>query len=343
MRLSIVIFCTLVIVHQSVSGQVYRVSNLVPPDSLSSRQYYTSCKIGRGIINSAHDAREYRGCSKILGDLQITVQDTRAREELFKSLQDVEIITGYLQVKRSPVLSSLHFLPRLKAIEGHSLAHGNYSLLVYENSELRSLFIRDSGLQLERGRGYFHSNSKLCSFEIDQVKRNAKEANWSGEDVNPFSNGNKIKCHEFQFNVQIMDLNSNGENISTFVTWNKLNDESLNSCRLYSLYYRKVSGTSEPVSWFMVNVTEVYVEMSAILHCLQRGAQYSLYIETQTYDPDSKAVSEVITFTPGTVNGIIAHKSTATLHTVTTSRVDPIDLIRSNYIKSSFRQTDTVH
>lgn len=318
--------------HLSLALDVYRASNLVPPDSQLGRKFYTSCKIGDGVIASPLTAREYEGCSKILGNLIINAKDEKLLTELYRGLKDVQIITGCLQVSHSPVLSSLDFFPALKSIEGQVTCQNvtqnnsyNYSLVVFHNSNLRSLFPRQN-VNIAKGKVSFYSNPKLCTFEINDLKNYANESNWNGEDVNPFSNGDQIKCHQFNFNVKIKHIKSNGKNVTTFVTWNKLTDESLTSCRLYTLYYRKIGhpGQRLNIPWSTLEVTEVLVEMSAMIHCLEHGSQYSVYIKTETFDPDSRAQSEIITFTAGDPEVGIR----------TSRKLDPMDFVSSDYIKT---------
>lgn len=314
----------LLIINVTSSLEIYRTSNLVPPDSSSRRKYYTSCKIGDGVISNIFQAKQYEGCSKVLENIILKVKDEKLLSQLYKSLKDVEIITGFLEISNSPIIKSLEFFTNLRKIEGQFLSQVNYSFIVYENTNLRTLFPREN-VKIINGKMLIYSNPQLCPFLLNDLTNNTNFLD--PELVNPFSNGNKIKCHtNFDFNIQTISLNNKGDNVSTFVTWNKLTDETLSSCRLYTLYYRKLntSNQSEIIPWNEIQITEVFVEMSAIIPCLERDSNYSLYIKTETFDPDSKGQSDIITFTAGEPKVVNIQSKNI--------KIDPIDHIQSDYI-----------
>lgn len=96
---------------------------------------------------------------------------------------------------RSYPLISLNFLKKLEIIHGINV-HDNYSLYVMDNQNLQSLF--DHTVLIEKGKIFFHFNSKLCYGTIEKLKVDIPELRhiekFAIEDVAPNSNGDKVAC-----------------------------------------------------------------------------------------------------------------------------------------------------
>ncbi|MEQ2240732.1 hypothetical protein ILYODFUR_018152, partial [Ilyodon furcidens] len=96
---------------------------------------------------------------------------TNIAAELEASLGQIEVIKGYLSVRRAYALVSLSFLRKLRTIKGEQLEADNYAFYALDNQNLRQLWDWSKhNLTIERGRTFFHFNSKLCMSEIRKLE-----------------------------------------------------------------------------------------------------------------------------------------------------------------------------
>lgn len=128
-------------------------------------------------------------------------------KELEQSLSDIEEIEGALKVMRSYPLISLNFFKKLKVIHGRNIQE-NYALYVMDNQNLQSLF--DKPVLIERGKIFFHFNSKLCYATIEKIKPDIIDLRgvekFAIEDVATNSNGDKVACkYEISFPLFIYE------------------------------------------------------------------------------------------------------------------------------------------
>lgn len=122
------------------------------------------------VVVGIASARLLRGCTLVKGNLEIAIREECQSivRELEESLEDIEVIDGYLRVLRSHPLSSLGFLKNLKEIRGNELGFNHYSLLVVDNLNLRELWNWDDRGPIKIGSNngdpkiLVHYNPKLC-------------------------------------------------------------------------------------------------------------------------------------------------------------------------------------
>lgn len=169
------------------------------------------------------DAERLEGCKIINGTLQIRMNEDHPQlvEELRKSLGSIEEIMGYLKVYRSNTLPSLEFLESLTTIHGQlELGHGNYSLMVYENTNLQKLWNYENfrPLRLIAGSMYFVYNPLLCVSQIELLKK-LTEYNNSNDLINVDSNGFMQSCNVVSITVKAEVLSS--RNVTIY--WTKFN------------------------------------------------------------------------------------------------------------------------
>ena len=126
-------------------------------------------------INFITNIEMFKGCTIVNGTLQIRLNEDNPTimNELKRGLGDIEEIIGYLKIYRSSSITSLDFLRSLNVIHGQNeKEYGKYSLIVYENPNLQTLWNwkAKTELRILSGSLYFHYNAKLCPSEIEILK-----------------------------------------------------------------------------------------------------------------------------------------------------------------------------
>uniref|UniRef100_A0A182Q8S0 receptor protein-tyrosine kinase n=1 Tax=Anopheles farauti TaxID=69004 RepID=A0A182Q8S0_9DIPT len=163
-------------------------------------------------IQYLSDADRVRGCTIINGTLHIRLKEDHPNleDELRNGLGDIEEIMGKLKVFRSNYIPSLDFLANLQIIHGqYTNDNSNFSLMVYENSNLQRLwnFEHKTSLRLVTGGMYFRNNELLCSAQIQLLRRIAEYDNAS-DTIDWNSNGFMQACHVQYFTARVAVLSS---------------------------------------------------------------------------------------------------------------------------------------
>ncbi|KAG7525081.1 insulin receptor-like [Solea senegalensis] len=153
------------------------------------------CK-GLKIVDSVTAAQALRGCTVLNGSLVINLRGgNNIAAELEASLGQLEVITGYLAVRRSYALVSLSFFRKLRVIHGEEQEIGNYSFYALDNQNLRQLWDWSKHkLTILQGRMFFHYNSKLCMSEIRKMEEvTGTKGRQQKSDVTK-TNGDQASC-----------------------------------------------------------------------------------------------------------------------------------------------------
>ena len=213
---------------------------------------------GSAHITSVADAQKFKGCTKIDGNVEITVKGTTGGniiKELEDNFKDLEVITGFLKIFRSSPLITLHFFKSLKTIEGRTKDRENYTLLVIDNPNLQELFPwnKDRNFTIKEGKIFFHINPKLCINKIEEMDKlvNMKETWDRKHDVSEFTNGDKIACENVDLNLKVTDTRKN----TAILQWKNFKldkDSQLHDPRDllgYTILYREAP-SSGPVDMF---------------------------------------------------------------------------------------------
>jgi len=70
-----------------------------------------------------------------------------------------------------------------------------YALYVLENRDLEKIWAENQTVLIEKGRVFFHFNSKLCYSTIDAIRPMMKDnMTFAGNEVAEDSNGNLGSC-----------------------------------------------------------------------------------------------------------------------------------------------------
>uniref|UniRef100_A0A8C4FDH7 Tyrosine-protein kinase receptor n=1 Tax=Dicentrarchus labrax TaxID=13489 RepID=A0A8C4FDH7_DICLA len=153
--------------------------------------------VGNKTIDSVTSAQALRGCTVLHGNMIIKIRGgNNIAAELEASLGQIEEITGYLTVRRAYALVSLSFLRKLRVIRGEHLEGDIYAFYALDNQNLRELWDWSKhNLTIQRGRTFFHYNSKLCMSEIRKMEEvtGTKERNQKN-DIAVRTNGDQASC-----------------------------------------------------------------------------------------------------------------------------------------------------
>ncbi|XP_058057844.1 insulin-like peptide receptor [Anopheles bellator] len=167
------------------------------------------------------DAERLRGCTIINGTLHIRLSEDHPNlmQELQIGLGAIEEIMGILKVFRSSYIASLDFLTNLQIIHGlYTTDNSNFSLMVYENSNLQRLWNVDEKRTLKivsRGM-YFRNNPMLCNGPIAGL-RAVTEYDQTNDTIDWGSNGYLQACLVKPFMARAAVLSS--RNVTIF--WSK--------------------------------------------------------------------------------------------------------------------------
>ncbi|KAL5286195.1 INSR family protein [Megaselia abdita] len=160
-------------------------------------QTFTDFCSGDIILSTVEDVRELKYCSKINGSIIIELKETHRNiiTDLEENLGEVTEISGYLQIKNSPQLTSLHFFKNLNTIGGEELLPGGVSFYVVNNHYLEELWLSNRKVQIQKGKLNFHLNPKLCVEKILDLSSQIKSGrSIDVDDVSRHSNGEETVC-----------------------------------------------------------------------------------------------------------------------------------------------------
>jgi hypothetical protein len=147
-------------------------------------------------VESVAAALKFKNCNIIIGNLEVEIRTGKTGPVLTEAFGAIEEITGYLLVRFTQSLISLHMFKNLSTIHGESLYHNMYALVVIENANLKQLFnIERQPLKIMRGKVSLQNNGLLC---YQRVVAFLNHVNLSSEitddDVSKNSNGDRAIC-----------------------------------------------------------------------------------------------------------------------------------------------------
>ncbi|XP_070688502.1 insulin receptor b [Pempheris klunzingeri] len=168
--------------------------------------------VGNKTIDSVTSTQALRGCTVLHGNMIIKIRGgNNIAAELEASLGQLEEITGYLTVRRAYALVSLSFLRKLRTIRGEHLEGDAFAFYALDNQNLRELWDWSKhNLTIQRGRTFFHYNSKLCMSEIRKMEEvtGTKERNQKN-DIAVRTNGDQASCETKLLKYTLIKTTSN--------------------------------------------------------------------------------------------------------------------------------------
>nr|BBI47314.1 insulin-like peptide receptor 2 [Gnatocerus cornutus] len=240
----------------------------------AGKDYKQHCT-GNVTIDSLESLEEMYGCTHINGYLELRIDDPQVERDLEKYLGNIVVISGYLQIGRSKVITSLQFLRNLTVIEGEILTnHTDSSLFVYENRKLKTLWniTDDFKLEIRRGNLTFVDNPQLCLSEIEKFQQ--REGRGSTP-LSQNSNGDQWMCNIKD--MAVTEIDNNPSNIT--LSWTAIEGNILGYTVFYTSKQGKTTDENDVCSdekWEGVFVHDNV----AVLKDLTPFTTYTYYIRT---------------------------------------------------------------
>ncbi|XP_050101530.1 insulin-like peptide receptor [Anopheles aquasalis] len=207
------------------------------------------------VIMYLSDADRLHGCTIVNGTLHIRMSEDHPNleGELQSRLGAIEDIMGILKVFRSNYIASLDFLTNLKIIHGlYTTDNSNFSLMVYENSNLQRLwnFEKKHSLQLVSRGVYFRNNPMLCTHQI-QLLLGLTNHNTKNDTIVWASNGYQQACTVKSFtakaavqsarNVTIVWYNNEQANRTTGGNSSQADNHGRHQLLGYLIFYMRLN------------------------------------------------------------------------------------------------------
>ena len=147
-------------------------------------------------MESVTAALKYKNCNIIIGNLEVEIRTGKTGPVLTEAFGAIEEITGYLLVRFTQSLVSLHMFKNLSTIRGESLYHNTYALVVFENANLKQLFnIEHQSLKIMHGKVSLQNNGLLCYQRVVAFLKHVNLLNVvEDNDVSQYSNGDRAIC-----------------------------------------------------------------------------------------------------------------------------------------------------
>uniref|UniRef100_A0A914DG32 receptor protein-tyrosine kinase n=1 Tax=Acrobeloides nanus TaxID=290746 RepID=A0A914DG32_9BILA len=197
-------------------------------------------KCSGGSVESVTAALKYKNCNIIIGNLEVEIRTGKTGPVLTEAFGAIEEITGYLLVRFTQSLVSLHMFKNLSTIRGESLYHNTYALVVFENANLKQLFnIERQPLHIMHGKVSLQNNGLLCYHRVEAFLNHVNlSSEITDNDVSKYSNGDKAICNEIPLEVGLVDYNSNSFVLrwTPFVTIDMDHRKFLG----YQVFYKKI-------------------------------------------------------------------------------------------------------
>ncbi|XP_063701192.1 insulin-like growth factor 1 receptor [Culicoides brevitarsis] len=199
-------------------------------------------KICHGLlINYVEDAQKLHGCNIIDGSLTIKIDVAADRpdlmDELTKSLDSIEIISGYLKIYRSYPLTSLDFLKNLRVIGGKTVSEDYFALYIFDNSNLQALWDPHPDFEIQNGTVMFSTNENLCP---QLVRDFLEKTNQTSPDIYIDTNGNMKSCHTTTIDVSHEILSP--RNVT--IRWSEFKVQPNEQLEGYLIYFMETPHTN---------------------------------------------------------------------------------------------------
>eukprot|EP00795_Rhopilema_esculentum_P006272 gene6272-11692_t len=205
------------------------------------------CEFRVGVnIDVLSSAKVLSGCTVVKGNINIELRGgpSNVIEKLEEHLGSIQTVKGFIEIRESEALTSLSFFRSLQSIEPSYLLQKDFALLVFRNSNLKSLWTPKK-LFVSKGRLLFHSNPYLCPGEIKALEK--KLVGNKLTTVTESKNGYLGACNFEKFNITVSEMKGSilcgfGETKCVNVSWyhdkKKIDQRDI----FYIVKYRMISG-----------------------------------------------------------------------------------------------------
>lgn len=157
------------------------------------------CTLEDPLVQFISDIEHLQGCRYLNSSLILKFFGEVDIKTIGKYLGSLERIEGYLKIYRSQYFESLYFFKNLQIISGSSKEYDQYSLVIYENRNLKDLW-EIKTLKIESGGIYIEKNPKLCNNVIHNF---AKAIEHTKEFDHFQRNDREVLCHPIKFDLAV--------------------------------------------------------------------------------------------------------------------------------------------
>ncbi|XP_042219976.1 insulin receptor-like isoform X2 [Homarus americanus] len=268
-----------------------------------TRDCTTTCK--GATITSSDPGRWLRGCQRVEGNLQISVDGGwNLMEQLEENLGELRVVTGYIRVYGSNTLFSLNFLRNLELIGGEDRVHDKYALYILENENLQELWDmsqNNHSLVIAQGTLFSRYNPLLCPKLVHQLANLTGVTLLSPDDVSNDSNEDVAPCYGTDLSIEIQ-IGVKLGTISVSWTHNTVFDHRY--VIGYYVYYRETDANvtyyqgrdacNDKLLWERYFLNFEKKRSNVMLRGLRPFTRYALYVSVHNIDTEKTATRSAI-------------------------------------------------
>nr|AYV97262.1 insulin-like peptide receptor [Sinonovacula constricta] len=261
-------------------------------------------------VKSIHDAETLKGCTIVSGPLVIRITGGKhVTQVLEDNLSQLEEVTDFVQIHQSYPLLNLHFLPKLTMIRGRTLHKKRLALEVYDNSNLKELFLEEvaKNLTIENGAVSFQFNRKLCYEKImDFVKKVGIKDRIETNDIPQENNGDQTQCNISELKFDVFRITPH----IALCKWDTFRMADTRQLMGYTIHYKEAPVKNVTIFEGRDACTDEYwkttftpplnsnaSEVHQYIAGLDPWTQYAAYVQTNTISRAvSGAISKIIYF-----------------------------------------------
>ncbi|XP_042875215.1 insulin-like growth factor 1 receptor, partial [Penaeus japonicus] len=248
-------------------------------------------------ISQAEDLRRYTSIHSLV--ISITGGENVERE-LQRCLSNIQEVEDYVKIFKTNITST-KILPNLRMIHGKNLVYNNYSLVVLDNPNLRTLAPwtdEDRRFTIARGKVFFQTNPRLCLDQIYSLVTSANLSSVSETDVSTFSNGQKASYGD----IVMASLHYG----TLLITVGPVPSPLLASVNAYYISYRKAAHnvtqyeeTCSNQGWSVEEFTpktSVNGVFELQLFGLESATRYAVFVKAFSLTPGGTVVQSAIKY-----------------------------------------------
>lgn len=158
------------------------------------------CTLDDPLVQHLMDIEHLQGCKKLNSSLIIKFIGDVNIKDLETFLGSLQSIEGYLKIYRSKHFKSLYFFENLEYISGSEKEHNQFSLIIYDNRNLKDLWKISKSLKLGSGGVYIEKNWKLCNNIANNFSK-AIEHNIKLDRIQ--TNDREVLCYPVKLNLKL--------------------------------------------------------------------------------------------------------------------------------------------
>lgn len=158
------------------------------------------CTLEDPLVQHLSEIEHLQGCKNLNSSLILKFIGDVNVKDIERSLGSLKRIEGYLKIFRSKYFESLYFFENLQYISGVRKEYNQYSLIVYDNRNLKDLWEIRTSLKIESGGIYIEKNWKLCNAIANNFSKTI-DHNRQLDRIQ--SNDREVLCHPVKMNLKL--------------------------------------------------------------------------------------------------------------------------------------------